>query len=259
MISQLRAEKEFFTTEQKPSQHIALRCLYVSTKAITAPDLRILEFNLVLLIILLPLLLLLIDIITLSRLAILKIDQVPALASNPSTAPNTGNAGPITTQAATPATVPSAAATSLGPVAILPYPKPGVHTSQKPTLNKRARALSSTKRNDANRVTKPGPSGTHLPIRSLHGPNDAYKPVRGGNIDPALGAGGNDDSENDKKKTEKLQALGKDKTTGASGRTGEPANRIGAIPLLLPPKYYNHHRHEQHRPQELNAAGQAPF
>lgn len=73
MISQLRAEKEFFTTEQKPSQHIALRCLYVSTKAITAPDLRILEFNLVLLIILLPLLLLLIDIITLSRLAILKI------------------------------------------------------------------------------------------------------------------------------------------------------------------------------------------
>ncbi|KAI6084434.1 hypothetical protein F4821DRAFT_261954 [Hypoxylon rubiginosum] len=69
--------------------------------------------------------------------------------------PNTGNAGPITNQATTPATVPSAAITSLGPVAILPYPKPGARTSQKPALNKRARALSNPKRNDANRVTKP--------------------------------------------------------------------------------------------------------
>lgn len=82
-----------------------------------------------------------------------------------------------------------------------------------------ARALASVKRNDPNRVTKTGPSGTRMPIKSPYGPNHAYKPARGGYV--GSGSRTNDDDESGEKKTEKLQALGKGKTTGASGRTGE--------------------------------------
>ncbi|KAI6091039.1 hypothetical protein F4821DRAFT_255328 [Hypoxylon rubiginosum] len=112
------------------------------------------------------------------------------------------NRRPITNQATAPATAPSATATSLRPIAVLPYSKPRARTSQKPALNKQAKALSNPKR---------------------------------GYIDPALGAGGNNDKSAEKK-TEKLQALGKGKTTGTSGRTGE-ANAAYGVPRFVSTKF----------------------